>query len=98
MTARAKTITITEERLAEIIRENVRTAVRAELFDAGLMLHEPEDRMLARKDFDFVRSMRGRFDVVSGWVGKAIVGALITGLIALIVVGLKAAGLKLPQS
>jgi hypothetical protein len=95
MTPRAKTISISEERLAEIIRENVREAVRAELFDAGLMLHEPEDRMSARKDFDFVRSMRGRFDTASSWVGKAIVGALITGLIAIVIAGLNAMGFKI---
>ena len=41
--------------------------------------------------------MRERFDPVSGWVGKAIVGALLTGVLALIVAGLKAFGIKIGE-
>jgi hypothetical protein len=87
--------TVSEERLAEIIRETVGDAVRAELFEAGLMVHKPEDKLDARNDFTFLRSMRERFDTVSGWVGKAIVGAVLTGFLALFVAGLKAFGIKL---
>jgi hypothetical protein len=86
-------ITITEDRLTEIVRQ----AVRAEFFAAGLRIDEPEHQVDARKDFDFVRVMRERFDTVSGWVGKAIVGALLTGLLALIVAGLKAFGIKIGE-
>lgn len=95
MQAKPRMITVSEERLAEIVRATVREGVRAELFDAGLMLHEPEHKLDARDDFNFLRIMRKRFDTVSGWVGKAIVGALLTGLLALIVAGLKAFGVKI---
>lgn len=88
-------LTVSEDRLAEIIRASVREAVRAELFDAGLMVHEPEHKLDARNDFTFLRSMRERFDTVSGWVGKAIVGGVLTGFLALFVAGLKAFGIKL---
>jgi hypothetical protein len=99
MNARAKSITVSEDRLAEIIREAVREpvreAVRAELFEAGLMLHEPEHKLAARDDFSFLRSMRKRFDTVSGWIGKAIVTALLAGVLAVIVAGIRAFGVKL---
>jgi hypothetical protein len=101
MPARAKMITVSEDRLREIIRDAVREpikeAVRAELFEAGLMVHEPEHKLDARDDFHFLRAMRKRFDIVSGWVGKAIVGALLTGVLALFVAGLKAFGLKIVE-
>jgi hypothetical protein len=95
---RTKMITVSEDRLAEIIREAVREpvreAVRAELFEAGLMLHEPEHKLDAREDFSFLRNMRKRFDTVSGWVGKIVVTALMAGVLAIFVAGARAFGIK----
>lgn len=99
MTGRTKMITVSEDRLTEIVREAVRQpvrdAVRAELFEAGLMLHEPEHKLDAREDFTFLRNMRQRFDTVSGWVGKAVVTAIMAGVLAVFVAGFKAFGFKL---
>lgn len=66
--------------------EQLRTAFREELADAGLRIDGPEHVDDAREDFRFLRHLRKNFDVVAKRIGSGILNALI-------VVGLLIAGM-----
>lgn len=67
--------------------EQLRTAMREELADAGLRLDGIEHQDEAREDFRFIRRLRKRVDGASAKVGMAVILAIASGLIWLVVQG-----------
>lgn len=65
----------------------VRTAVREELADAGLRLDDAEHQDEAREDFRFLRRLRNNFDGAAQQIGRAVLGAIITIILAIIAAG-----------
>lgn len=65
----------------------VRAAVREELADAGLRIDDSEDQDNAREDFRFLRRLRNNFDGAAQQIGRAILGAVITIVLAIIAAG-----------
>jgi hypothetical protein len=68
----------------------VRHAVRAELNMAGLRIDAPSDVDEARADFAFVRRVRQAFNGAAAKVGGAIILAVVSGVVWLIVIGAQA--------
>jgi hypothetical protein len=71
----------------EQITTAVRAAVREEFADAGLRVDDAEDQDAAREDFRFVRRLRTNFDGAAQQIGRAILGAAITIVLAIIAAG-----------
>jgi hypothetical protein len=65
----------------------VRTSVREELNDAGLRLDGADHQDEAREDFRFIRRLRKRVDGASSKVGAAVLLALTSGVIWIIIQG-----------
>lgn len=101
MPARAKTLTISEEQLKEIIRESVRESVReavhSEFENAGLSIEESEHRQEARKDFTFLRAWRQRQDKLANAIGNAILAVVGLLTVAILGLGARAMGLRWPE-
>ncbi len=77
----------TQEQLSQI--ENVvRRSVREELNDAGLRLDGVEHQDEAREDFRFIRRLRKRVDGAASKVGMAVILAITSGVIWLVMQGL----------
>lgn len=85
MSAR-KVSSMTEDQLIEVVRH----AVRAELNMAGLRIDAPADIDEARADFAFVRRFRQAFNGAASKVGGAIILAIVSGVVWLVVVGAQA--------
>jgi hypothetical protein len=90
MTARRLGV-IDKDELAEIVG----ATVRRELEAAGLVIHDADHRADAREDFAFLRKYRLRFDRMANIIGKTILGAIITGMLALVFAGAKVFGLRI---
>ena len=67
--------------------EQLRSVFREELADAGLRLDSAEHQDEAREDFRFVRRLRKRVDGAASKVGMAVILAVTSGVIWLIVQG-----------
>lgn len=78
---------LTVEQLRQI-EAVVRLAVREELNDAGLRLDGVEHQDEAREDFRFVRRLRKRVDGAASKVGMAVILAITSGVIWLVMQGL----------
>jgi ABC-type bacteriocin/lantibiotic exporter with double-glycine peptidase domain len=81
----SKPMLVTREELTQIVSE----VVRREFENAGLIMEEAEHRQEAQKDFRFIRRFREAFDSASGIVGKAILTAIVVGVLGMLVVGFK---------
>jgi hypothetical protein len=77
---------MTEDELIHVIR----AAVRAEFSAAGMRVDAPADVDSAREDFRFLRKFRLWFEGSSSKVGGALILAVVSGLIWLIVIGSQA--------
>jgi len=77
---------LTEDELEDLIR----SAVRAEFSAAGMRVDAPSDVDEARKDFLFLRRFRGWVDGTASKVGGAIILAIVSGIVWLIVAGAQA--------
>ena len=67
--------------------EQLRAVFREELADAGLRLDSVEHQDEAREDFRFVRRLRKRVDGAASKVGMAVILAVTSGIIWLVVQG-----------
>ena len=80
--------------LAQIIASSLKTelahAIRAELKDAGLRLDGDANQMAAGADFMFLRRMRTIFEGASAKIGGAIILAVVSGIVWLLVIGSQA--------
>jgi len=85
MSAR-KVATMTEDELVHVVR----MAVREEFSAAGMRVDAPADVDEARKDFLFLRRFRGWVDGTASKVGGAIILAIVSGIVWLIVAGAQA--------
>jgi hypothetical protein len=81
-----KVSSMTEDELVELIR----AAVRAEFSAAGMRVDAPADVDEAREDFRFLRKVRHWFEGTSSKIGGAIILAVVTGALWLIVAGAQA--------
>jgi hypothetical protein len=83
-----------KEELAEIVDAAVKRAmgpaIRAELKDAGLRLDGDANQVAASADFAFVRKFRLMFEGASSKIGGAIILAVVSGIVWLIVIGTQA--------
>jgi len=83
-----------KEELAEIIDAAVKRAmapaIRAELKDAGLRLDGDINQTAAVADFQFVRKFRLMFEGASSKIGGAIILAVVSGFVWLLVIGSQA--------
>lgn len=77
---------ISREELRQIVRE----AVREAFDDVGLQVEDKDDIREARKDFDFIRSLRRNLTGIANKVGMAILLALVGGACTIVGLGLKA--------
>lgn len=77
---------LTVEQLRQI-EAVVRLAVREELNDAGLRVDGMEHQAEAREDFRFIRRLRKRVDGAASKVGMAVILAITSGIIWLVVQG-----------
>ena len=84
------------EQLKAIVRqvfreeqEIFREAIREELREAGLILGDKEDNRAAARDFQFLRSLRERFESTSSKVGGAVIMAFVGGLLLIVWEGFK---------
>jgi hypothetical protein len=85
MSAR-KIASLTEDELIVIIR----SAVREEFSAAGMRVDAPADVDEARRDFMFLRRLRGWVDGTASKIGGAIILAIVSGIVWLIVAGAQA--------
>ena len=77
----------TAEQLKQL--ENIiRSSVREELNDAGLRLDGADHQDEAKEDFRFIRRLRKRVDGAASKVGMAVILAITSGLIWLVMQGL----------
>lgn len=90
------THSMSPEELKAIIRqcfreeqETIREAIREELKDAGLVLGDKDDNREAMKDFQFLRSVREKFESTSSKIGGAIIIALVGGFVLIVWEGFK---------
>ena len=67
--------------------KQLRTIFREELADAGLRLDDAEHQDAAKEDFRFLRRLRLTWDGAAGKVGNAVLGGLVTVLLAIIGAG-----------
>ncbi|MBZ9807710.1 hypothetical protein [Mesorhizobium sp. ESP-6-2] len=81
-----KVSSMTEDELVELIRE----AVRAEFSDAGMRVDAPADIDEARADFMFLRRVRQAFNGAAAKIGGAVILAVVSGVLWLIVIGAQA--------
>ncbi|RUU81296.1 hypothetical protein [Mesorhizobium sp. M7A.F.Ca.MR.362.00.0.0] len=77
---------MTEDELIHVIR----AAVREEFSAAGMRVDAPADVDEARRDFMFLRRLRGWVDGTASKIGGAIILAVVSGIVWLIVVGAQA--------
>lgn len=68
--------------------DQLRSVFREELADAGLRLDSAEHQDEAREDFRFVRRLRKRVDGAASKVGMAVILAITSGIIWLVMQGL----------
>lgn len=80
---------MTEQELSALVENAVENAVRRQLEHIGLLLDTPEQRVNLRRNFDFLTSMRERFDAAASIVGKVVLTALIAALLSAIALGFK---------
>lgn len=85
MSAR-KVGSMTEDELMHAIR----AAVREEFSAAGMRVDAPADVDEARRDFMFLRRLRGWVDGTASKIGGAIILAIVSGFVWLIVAGAQA--------
>lgn len=71
------------------IEKIVRHAVREELADAGLRLHDEDHQDEARLDFLFLRRIRTAYSGAASKVGGAVILSLTTGAIWLLWAGIQ---------
>jgi len=77
----------TAEQLKQL--ENIiRSSVREELNDAGLRLDGADHQDEAKEDFRFIRRLRKRVDGAASKVGMAVILAITSGVIWLVMQGL----------
>jgi len=74
----------------EALRRSMAPAIRAELKDAGLRLDGDINQVAATADFMFLRRMRTMFEGASSKIGGAIILAVVSGLVWLLVIGSQA--------
>lgn len=67
--------------------EQLRSIFREELADAGLRIDGPEHVDDAREDFRFLRRLRLNWDGSAKRVGNAVLGAVVTLMLAIIGAG-----------
>lgn len=82
MSAR-RVASMTEDEMIKVIR----AAVRAEFSAAGMRVDAPADVDSAREDFRFLRKFRLWFEGSSSKVGGAIILAVVSGIVWLMVIG-----------
>lgn len=76
----------TQEQLRQI-ESVIRLSIREELNDAGLRIDGADHQDEAREDFRFIRRLRKRVDGAASKVGLAVILAITSGLIWLVVQG-----------
>ena len=69
------------------LRAVVREAVKEEFSDAGLRVDDPTHQDEAKEDFRFVRRFRKGVDGAASKIGMAIILAVTSGLIWLVIQG-----------
>lgn len=74
---------------ADEIETIVRHAVRDEFEAVGLRVHDSDHQDEVRSDFSFLRRLRKGVEGTSSKVGTAIIMALVSGIIYLLVSGLQ---------
>lgn len=74
----------------EALKRSMAPAIRAELKDAGLRLDGDMNQVAASADFMFLRRMRTIFEGASAKIGGAIILALVSGVVWLLVIGSQA--------
>ncbi|KRB22662.1 hypothetical protein [Mesorhizobium sp. Root172] len=74
----------------EAVKRAMAPAIRAELKDAGLRLDGDVNQMAAGADFMFLRRMRTIFEGASAKIGGAIILAVVSGIVWLLVIGSQA--------
>jgi hypothetical protein len=77
------------EMSADDLRALVEEAVRSGLADVGLHTDDADRIEEARADLRFLRRLRQTVDGAGIWVGRAILMAIVSGAITLIVAGTK---------
>lgn len=85
MSAR-KVASMTEDEMIKVIR----AAVRAEFSAAGMRVDAPADVDEAREDFRFLRKLRQWVNGGAAKIGGAIILAIVSGTIWLLVIGAQA--------
>jgi hypothetical protein len=78
-------ITVTRDELKELVREGVAEAFR----DVGIIAGEDADVMNRRKDFQFLHDLRTTSESTKAKVGSAFLLAAASGLVWLIMSGLR---------
>lgn len=80
--------------LALIIASSLKTelapAIRAELKDAGLRIDGDANQTAASADFQFIRRVRLMFESASSKIGGAIILAVVSGFVWLLIIGSQA--------
>jgi len=79
-----KVSAMTEDELVTVVRN----AVRDEFSAAGLRVDTPDNQDAVREDMRFLRRIRQRTDAVANKIGMAIILAIVSGLVWLIMQGL----------
>lgn len=69
--------------------KQLRLVFREELADAGLRLDDGDHQEEAREDFRFLRRIRRNADSASAKVGMAVILAIVSGIVWLIVQGVQ---------
>lgn len=84
------------EELKAIVRQCLReeqaifrAAIREELRDVGLILGDPHENRDVAKDFQFLRSIREKFESTSSKVGGAIIMAVVGAVLLVLWEGFK---------
>lgn len=74
----------------DAVKRAMAPAIRAELRDAGLRLDGDANQTAAGADFMFLRRMRTMFEGASAKIGGAIILAVVSGLVWLLIIGSQA--------
>lgn len=78
--------------IRQVLREEqviFREAIREELKDVGLVLGDKDDNREAMKDFQFLRSVREKFEGTASKVGGAVIIAVVGGFVLILWEGFK---------
>lgn len=82
---------LTAEQISEIVTKAVNEAVSKAFRDAGLSISEEDHVMEARRDFEFLRTVRKNATGAASKIGMAVILIIVSGLIGIVWQGFKAA-------